>query len=144
MSGAWGGGLISTPPKPPSVAHSGLPPPSSDGKKYANERQSELEALRQGGSRGCSTDTLTTVTKAIAEERAAAEAALADLEARKANTSEFTSSNNGLTYYQQLYMELQERRRPANARNEKLSCCTSVTLTSLPALEWWLFQILVT
>ena len=100
-----------TPPKPPSVAPpSGLPPPSSDGKKYANERQSELEALRQKGLARLLNRHFTSVTKAISEERAAAEAALADLEARKANTSEFTSSNSGLTYYQQLYMELQEKK----------------------------------
>lgn len=111
MSGMWGVGIISPPPKPPSVAPpSGLPPPSSDGKKYANERQSELEALRQRGLARLLNRHFTTVTKAIAEERAAAEAALADLEARKANTSEFTSSNSGLTYYQQLYMELQEKK----------------------------------
>lgn len=96
---------------PPTVAPpSGLPPSSSDGKKYANERQSELDALRQRGLARLLNKHFTTVTKAIAEERAAAEAALADLEARKANTSEFTSSNNGLTLYQQLYLELQEKK----------------------------------
>ena len=96
---------------PPTVAPpSNLPPPSSDGKKYATERQSELDALRQRGLARLLNKHFTTVTKAISEERAAAEAALADLEARKANTSEFTSSNNGLTLYQQLYLELQEKK----------------------------------
>jgi hypothetical protein len=105
----WGGGI--KPPKPPSVAPPiGLAPPSSNGKKYANERQSELEALRQRGLARLLNKHFTTVTKAISEERAAAEAALADLEARKANTSEFTSSNSSLTYYQHLYRELQEKK----------------------------------
>jgi hypothetical protein len=115
---SWGGGAT-PPPKPPSVAPpSGLPPPSSDGKKYANERQSELDALRQRGLARLLNKHFTSVTKAIAEERAAAEAALADLEARKANTSEFTSSNVGLTLYQQLYLELQEK-KAACKRKEK-------------------------
>jgi hypothetical protein len=52
----------------------------------------------------------TNVTKAIAEERAAAEAALRDLEARKANTSEFTESAGGLSIYENLYLELQQKK----------------------------------
>ena len=109
----WGGGITPPrpPPRPPSVAPpSGAPVATSDGKIYADNRQSELEELRQRGLAKLLNKHFTTVTKAISEERAAAEAALRDLEARKANTSEFTGSTNGITMYEHLYMQVQEKK----------------------------------
>jgi hypothetical protein len=108
----WGGGVA--PPRPPSVAPPSLAPPpktSSNGKHYAQDRQSELEALRQRGLAKLLNKHFTTVTKTIAEERAAAEAALKDLEVRKANTSEFVeSTNDGLSMYEKLYKELHQKK----------------------------------
>jgi len=105
----WGGGLA--PPRPPSVAPPAGAPSSSNKKAYAQERQTELEALRQRGLAKLLNKHFTTVTKTIAEERAAAEAALKDLEMRKANTSEFVeSTNDGLSYYEKLYNELHQKK----------------------------------
>ena len=102
----WEDGI--TPRAPPSVP----PRYTSDSmhKGCADERQSELDALRQRGLVKLLGKHFTTVTKAIEEERAAADAALRDLEARKASTPEFASSTNGTSYYEKLYMELQQQK----------------------------------
>eukprot|EP00543_Licmophora_paradoxa_P007829 CAMPEP_0202443468 /NCGR_PEP_ID=MMETSP1360-20130828/2716_1 /ASSEMBLY_ACC=CAM_ASM_000848 /TAXON_ID=515479 /ORGANISM="Licmophora paradoxa, Strain CCMP2313" /LENGTH=699 /DNA_ID=CAMNT_0049059157 /DNA_START=24 /DNA_END=2123 /DNA_ORIENTATION=- len=99
----WGGGA--KPPRPPITT----PPPP--GPSVSNQRQNdELEALRHKGLAKLLNRHFTTVTKAIAQERAEAEAALKDLEQRKANTSEFVSSGSGLNVFDKKLRELQSKR----------------------------------
>jgi len=97
----WGGGV--PPPKPPSVE----PPPRNKRNKVVD---TELEALRQKGLAKLLNRHFTSVTKAISEERAAAEEALRDLETRKANTSEFTISKGGYSFYDQQVKDLQQKK----------------------------------
>mmetsp|Transcript_2786 Transcript_2786/g.4166 ORF Transcript_2786/g.4166 Transcript_2786/m.4166 type:complete len:766 (-) Transcript_2786:167-2464(-) len=104
----WGGGL--PPPKPPPTAPPATPVPVNRKKSFASSRDNELAALRQKGLAKLLNKHFTTVTKEISKERAAAEEALRDLEARKARTSEFHSSINSLTFYDEKYKEVQQKR----------------------------------
>jgi len=97
----WGGGV--PPPQPPSVE----PPARNKRNKVVD---TELEALRQKGLAKLLNRHFTSVTKAISEERAAAEEALRDLETRKANTSEFTISKGGYSFYDQRVKDLQQKK----------------------------------
>lgn len=104
----WGGGL--PPPKPPQTAPPASPRTYHRNKSYGSDRDTELAALRQKGLTKLLNKHFTSVTKEISKERAAAEEALRDLEARKARTSEFQSSRNSLTFYDEQYKELQQKR----------------------------------
>ena len=55
----------------------------------------ELEALKQRGLAKILNKHFTETAEQLAQEKAAADEALADLERRKANTSEFQASSNG-------------------------------------------------
>jgi hypothetical protein len=91
------------------------PPVSSKAKDYSMDRplevQNELDDLRNRGLAKVLNRHFTDTTKKLAKEKAAADAALADLERRRANTSEFVPSKGGeLNPYDSLYVELQQKR----------------------------------
>mmetsp|Transcript_99079 Transcript_99079/g.285872 ORF Transcript_99079/g.285872 Transcript_99079/m.285872 type:complete len:821 (+) Transcript_99079:191-2653(+) len=97
-------------PHPPT-----LPPVASKAKDYKSERpsevQNELDELRNRGLAKVLNRHFTDTTKKLAKEKAAADAALADLERRRANTSEFVPSKGGeLNPFDSLYVELQQKR----------------------------------
>jgi len=96
--------LLPSPPKVPP------PPPTPKASKYSSVRQNELEELRQRGLAKLFNKHFTTVTQQIAAERAAADKALKDLEARR--LSEFKETNYGATIsnYDQMVLELQKKR----------------------------------
>jgi len=96
--------LLPSPPKVPP------PPATPKASKYSSVRQNELEELRQRGLAKLFNKHFTTVTQQIAVERAAADKALKDLEARRLN--EFKETNYGATIsnYDQMVLELQRKR----------------------------------
>lgn len=98
-------------PNAPSVP----PPVSSKAKDYSMERprevQNELDELRNQGLAKVLNRHFTDTTKKLAKEKAAADAALADLERRRANTSKFVPSKGGdLNPFDAIYVELQQKR----------------------------------
>lgn len=97
------------PPAPPSM------PPSSKAKDYKTDRpsevQDELDMIRSRGVAKILNKHFTATTKRLATEKAAADAALADLERRRAQTSEFVPSKGGeLNPFDSMYVELQHKR----------------------------------
>ena len=75
------------------------------------EVQNELDDLRNRGLAKVLNRHFTDTTKKLAKEKAAADAALADLERRRANTSEFVPSKGGdLSPFDAMYVELQQKR----------------------------------
>lgn len=105
-----GGPRRPAPPKPPA-----LPPVASKAKDYSMDRpsevQNELDELRNRGLAKVLNRHFTDTTKKLAKEKAAADAALADLERRRANTSEFVPSKSGeLSPFDAMYVELQQKR----------------------------------
>lgn len=97
--------------------------PSSKAKDYTTHRgsavQDELDELRNQGVAKFMNQHFTETSKRLAKEKAEADAALADLERRRANTSEFVPSKGGeLNPYDTLYLELQQRRADCR-RKEK-------------------------
>eukprot|EP00980_Cylindrotheca_fusiformis_P031032 scaffold25736_cov117-Cylindrotheca_fusiformis.AAC.1 len=107
-------------PPPPTASPSR---PSSKAKDYTTHRedavQDELDELRNRGVAKFMNQHFTATTKKLAQEKAAADAALADLERRRAQTSEFVPSNGGeLNPFDALYVELQQKRADCR-RKEK-------------------------
>jgi hypothetical protein len=93
------------------------PPPApttaeTSGKNYRTERQqTELDQLRQRGLAKLLNKHFTNVTHTLAEERAAADAALQDLEARKAaGLKDWDNSTGELSVWDKLYLELQQKK----------------------------------
>jgi hypothetical protein len=93
-----------------------LPPVSSKAKDYSTDRPTEvtdeLDDLRTRGIAKVLNRHFTATTKQLAKEKAEADAALADLERRRAQTSEFRPSKGGegLNPFDTLYVQLQQRR----------------------------------
>lgn len=83
----WTGG------KPPPIPSSPSPPGVSPGKFRPKTQDVELEALRQRGLAKLLNKHFTETTRRLAAEKAAADAALRDLRARKASMSDFQVSN---------------------------------------------------
>jgi hypothetical protein len=96
----------------------GKPPPApaaadTPSKSYRSDKQqSELDALRQRGLAKLLNRHFTNVTQNLAEERAAADAALRELEARKAEGFKDFSDKEGeeLSIWDKLYLELQQKK----------------------------------
>ena len=105
--------MVDAPPppnfKPPSPA-----PPSMNGTSYRSARQTELEALRSKGLAKIFNRHFTNATEKIISEREAAEAALAEIVARKAelaaNPKLFDKNGLTLTQLDALHMELKKRK----------------------------------
>jgi hypothetical protein len=75
------------------------------------EVQTELDELRNRGLAKLLNRHFTDTTHRLAEEKAAADAALKDLEERRARTSEFVPSKGGeLNPFDSLYVELQQKK----------------------------------
>ena len=104
----WGIGVVRT-PKPPT------PPKES---KYHNQRQTELEALRQRGLAKLLNKHFTSVTALIAAERAEADAAIRDLEEKRKLHKDFVSNPSELSHWDALYLEQQKKRADCK-RKEK-------------------------
>lgn len=100
----------------PSSTVPPLPPVSSKAKDYSTDRPvevtDELDDLRTRGIAKVLNRHFTATTKQLAKEKAEADAALADLERRRAQTSEFKPSKGGegLNPFDSLYVQLQQRR----------------------------------
>lgn len=95
--------------------HTGTPLEPVKAKDYSQDRpqevQNELDDLRNRGIAKVLNRHFTDTTKKLAKEKAAADAALADLERRRANTSEFVPSHGGeLNSFDSMYVQLQQRR----------------------------------
>eukprot|EP00934_Nitzschia_sp_Nitz4_P000391 Nitzschia sp. Nitz4//scaffold122_size67431//1665//3800//NITZ4_006081-RA/size67431-processed-gene-0.32-mRNA-1//1//CDS//3329534391//391//frame0 len=106
-----GGSRRSMPPMKSGVA----PPVAVKAKDYSQDRpmevQNELDDLRNRGIAKVLNRHFTDTTKKLAKEKAAADAALADLERRRANTSEFVPSSGGeLSSFDSMYVQLQRKR----------------------------------
>jgi len=104
------GGNRRQPPKPPAQ-----PPVASKAKDYSMDRpsevQNELDDLRNRGLAKVLNRHFTDTTKQLAKEKAAADAALADLERRRAQTSTFVASKGGeLNPFDSMYVNLQQKR----------------------------------
>lgn len=99
-----------------------LPPVSSKAKDYTerpDEVVDELDDLRTRGIAKVLNKHFTTTTRQLAIEKAEADAALADLERRRAQTKAFVPSKGGdLNPSDQLYMQLQKKRAECR-RKEK-------------------------
>lgn len=106
----WGIG-VARGPKPPSSS----PPKVS---KYKGQQQHELEALRERGLAKLLNKHFTSVTAMIAAERAAADAAIRDLEERRKQHKDFGSNPGELTAWDAMYMELQQKKADCK-RKEK-------------------------
>lgn len=107
-------------PPPPTASPSR---PSSRAKDYTTHReyavQDELDELRNRGVAKFMNQHFTETSKKLAHEKAEADAALADLERRRAQTSEFVPSNGAeLNPFDALYVELQQKRADCR-RKEK-------------------------
>ena len=84
-----------------------------------SEVVNELDDLRQRGIAKLLNKHFTATTKQLAKEKAQADAALADLEKRRASTSKFEPSKGGeLSPFDALYVELQQKRAECR-RKEK-------------------------
>jgi hypothetical protein len=102
----WTGG------KPPPAPAAQADTPS---KSYRSDKQqSELDQLRQRGLAKLLNKHFTNVTQNLAEERAAADAALRDLEARKAagfkDFSDVNPADGELSVWDKMYLELQQKK----------------------------------
>jgi hypothetical protein len=99
-----------------------LPPVASKAKDYTErpeEVTDELDDLRTRGIAKVLNKHFTDTTKQLAKEKAQADAALADLERRRAQTKEFVPSKGGeLNPYDKLYLQLQQKRAECR-RKEK-------------------------
>ena len=99
-----------------------LPPVSSKAKDYTGrpeEVTDELDELRTRGIAKVLNKHFTDTTKQLAKEKAQADAALADLERRRAQTKQFVPSKGGeLNPYDKLYLQLQQKRAECR-RKEK-------------------------
>lgn len=92
------------PPLPPSALKKG-----NNRRGTPKPRDDELEALRQRGLTTLLNRHFTETTQKVALERAAADAAMADLQARKAQTSEFVPSKDGeLSPLDALYVKVNQ------------------------------------
>lgn len=91
-----------------------LPPVASKAKDYTERPEEvvdELDDLRVRGIAKVLNKHFTTTTKQLAIEKAEADAALADLERRRAQTKAFVPSKGGtLNPYDQMYLRLQQKR----------------------------------
>jgi len=84
--------------------------------------RAELEALRQRGLATLLNKHFTETTEKLAAEKAAADAALRDLERRKAMTSEFQPSGDGeLSPFDNLYLSCQQWRQECRKKVRSLS-----------------------
>lgn len=100
----WTGGK---PPRIPKEALKKQDTTSSGVAFRPNGVNSELEALKQRGLAKILNKHFTEEAQKLAEEKAAVDAALADLEQRKANTSEFHASfNNDLSPLDSMYVSV--------------------------------------
>jgi hypothetical protein len=107
-------------PPPPTASQSR---PLSKAKDYTTHRkyavQDELDELRNRGVAKFMNHHFTESSKKLAQEKAEADAALADLERRRAQTSEFVPTNGGdLNPFDAMYVELQQKRSDCR-RKEK-------------------------
>jgi hypothetical protein len=83
-------------------------------------RDAELEALRQRGLAKLLNKHFTDTTAKLMAEKAAADAALADLEARKANTSDFQPSGDGaLSPFDSLYLSVHQWRNECKRKERE-------------------------
>jgi hypothetical protein len=117
----------STPPSAASAANKGSRHPPKSGASTTNGSnnnnkpppirpgnvQAELEALRQRGLATLLNKHFTTEIHKIAQEKAAADAALLDLEQRKAATSEFQASGDGagISPMEELFLRVNKWRK---------------------------------
>ena len=84
------------------------------------EVQNELDELRNRGIAKLLNKHFTDTTAKLAKEKAENDAALADLEQRRANTSEFVPSTGGtLNPYDSMYVELQEKRAESRRKERE-------------------------
>jgi len=119
----WTGG------KPPSLPAAGASPQQtkrvSPSKMQQQPRhpsgvKAELEALRQRGLATLLNKHFTETTKKLAAEKAAADAALRDLERRKAGTSDFKASGDGeLSPLDSLYLSVNQWRNECRKKERE-------------------------
>jgi hypothetical protein len=84
------------------------------------EVQNELDELRNRGIAKLLNKHFTVTTAKLAKEKAEVDAALADLEQRRANTSEFVPSTGGaLNAFDSMYVELQEKRAESRRKERE-------------------------
>lgn len=84
------------------------------------ELQDELDELRNRGIAKLLNRHFTETTKRVAEEKAAVDAALQDLEERRARTSEFVPSKGGeLNPFDSLYVELQQKKAESRRKERE-------------------------
>ena len=93
----------------------GKPPPAPPSATPTNhyrceQRATELDQLRQRGLAKLLNKHFTSVTQSLAEERAAADAALRDLEARKAAGLKDWGEGGELSMWDNMYVELQQKK----------------------------------
>ena len=100
-------------PKPPSVA-----PPIGAGHEERSRVENELNQLRQRGLAKIFNRHFTNVAQTLAAEKAAADAALRDLEARKARMRDLPSNPGEMSILDNMYVELQQRKADCK-RKEK-------------------------
>ena len=109
------------PPAPPATP----PSPAYKAKDYKTERPSEvtdeLDMLRSRGMAKILNKHFTDTTKKLAHEKAEADAALADLERRRKQTSEFVPSQGGggLNPFDAMYVELQHKRAACRRKEQE-------------------------
>jgi len=106
-------------PPPPTTT-----PPSVHPTSYRSVRESELDAIRRRGLTKIFNKHFTSVTETISRERQVAEAALAEIERRKAdlavNPKEFQSQGDwNLTHLDKLYLELSRRKIEVQKRERE-------------------------
>ena len=87
--------MSSTATKPPPRPKPSLPSGLRRSQQVVSPRTAELETLRQRGLATLLNRHFTETTKRVAQEKAAVDAAARDLQARKAQTSEFRATGNG-------------------------------------------------
>jgi membrane protein involved in colicin uptake len=85
-----------------------------------SEVQNELDELRNRGIAKLLNRHLTATTAKLAKEKAEVDAALADLDQRRANTSEFVPSTGGaLNPFDSMYVELQQKRAESRRKERE-------------------------
>jgi len=112
----WTGGK---PPRIPTVA--GSSSSKSPTSVMSKQRNAELEALKQRGLAKILNKHFTETTSRLAQEKAAADAAVADLQARKAHTSEFkeTHGNGELSPLDAMYLRANQWRQECRRKERE-------------------------
>jgi len=110
-------------PPPPKFKPPSPTPPSMSPTSYRSARQNELDALRSKGLAKIFNRHFTDATEKITSEREAADAALAEIVARKAELAANPKlfDKNGLTFTQldALHMELQKRKHTVQRKERE-------------------------